>query len=160
MEPGVSVPGAPGFIRVDVEDGTCKQVWSHSDNTNTGCLKLSTQTGLVYNNVNTKSLQLQKAVLAAKAFLSKEGKSNLIPLVDFMANFFTDNYVLARDFASGNANYKLPLNMGRTFKGLSFGELNGWTFFVSNQIGSMGELYVGTLNKLKVLYDPSAAVIV
>lgn len=157
MQPGVSVPGAPGFIRVDVNPtaGTCSEIWSKGDTTNTGCLKLSTHTGLVYNNVNKKSAALIAATKTAKALVPE----NWIPLVDMLSNFLSDNYVLARNWATGKEQYKLPLNTGKGFFGGTFtlGEVNGWTFFVSNQIGPAGELYVGTLNSLKVIYDSSTS---
>ena len=67
-----------------------------------------------------------------------------------IGRLFVDNYVLARDARSGALAYKYALNNGR------IGELDGWTFFVSNQIGPAGELYVGTFNGMKVLNDPTA----
>ena len=157
MEPGVGVPGANGFIRVDVSEGTCKQVWSYNDNTNTGCLKLATPTGLVYNNINepnTKVAMAQHAVAAAALIGNKKAKA-IQPWLNKLAPMLSNNYVSARNWDSGKEQYKLSLNTSPySFKGISLSELNGWTFFVSNQIGPAGELYVGTFNGLKVRPRP------
>merc|ERR1711935_1298993 len=99
--------------------------------------------------------KLKAAKAAVKTTLKATGADDrVLSIVDFLANMLTDNYVLGRDWESGCERYKLPLNDGRSFRGFTIGELNGWTFFVSNQIGPAGELYVGTLGAMKVLYDP------
>mmetsp|Transcript_28070 Transcript_28070/g.65598 ORF Transcript_28070/g.65598 Transcript_28070/m.65598 type:complete len:539 (-) Transcript_28070:212-1828(-) len=160
MIPGISVPSAPGFFRVDVESNNsggynCVPKWFENDQTNTGCLKFSTDTAIVYNNVNSYSLRLNAVVEFAINILESKGLGNLVPLLEYIANFFSDNFVLARDYETACVRYKYDLNDGRSYRGLTLGELNGWTYFVSNQIGPAGELYVGTLGALKVLYDPT-----
>lgn len=159
MLPGVSVPGRPGIVRVDVnrDSNTCEQIWAADDKTNTGCLKLSTQHGLVYNNINTRSFLFDRAVGIATRKLENNDRNVLIRIVEGFSNFLSDNWVLARNYETGEEIYKYHLNNGRgIFRGLfTMGETNGWTFFVSNQIGPAGELYLGTLNAMKVLYDTS-----
>lgn len=148
MEPGVGVPGAPGFVRIDVVDNPdgsgkmCKTVWNNTKwQTNTGCLKLSTVTGLVYNNINQPN----------KVFNIAEHR---VPKLKDVASFFGDNSVLAVNMTDGKQVYSYNLNNAKHQKaGLSVSELNGWTFFVSNQVGPAGELYVGTFDGMKMLYD-------
>jgi len=153
MVPGIGVPGAPGFVRLDVIDGdkTCKTVWNNTVwQTNTGCLKLSTVTGLVYNNINKPN---PKFHLTVKTLTSLFKKLKNLP-VEKIAPFFGNNYVLAVNMSTGKKVYQYSLNNAKHQKaGLSVSELNGWTFFVSNQVGPAGELYVGTFNGMKTLYD-------
>lgn len=132
-------------------------MWEKNDNTNTGCLKLSTQTGIVYNNVNSKSTQLIAVEESAKTALRRSGRSEWIPLIDDLGNMLSDNFVLGRDQEHGCARYEYTLNQGPQFRGFQIGELNGWTFFVSNQIGPAGELYVGTMIAMKVLWSPPSS---
>ena len=224
MVPGAGGSGAPGFVRVDVVAGQCVPAWNHADTTNTGCLKLSTFTGLVYNNVATpsalSSALAEAGSIVVEPLIGVACTAAVAPIIDAMAGLivdrvtadkiadavcsvctdflsratclacktvvkaalprvadhageavcgvierevsglevdgsvigrlFVDNYVLARDARSGALAYKYALNNGR------IGELDGWTFFVSNQIGPAGELYVGTFNGMKVLNDPTA----
>jgi len=67
-----------------------------------------------------------------------------------VAPLFDYNFVLARDANSGAVAYKYSLNHPVPLPI----DLNGWTFFVSNQIGPAGELYVGVFNGMKVINDP------
>jgi len=162
MEPGIGVPGEAGFVRLDVVDGdmTCKAVWNVTQwqsmpaSTNTGCLKLSTVTGLVYNNVNKPNPKFNFAVNRAK---KKIAALKNLPL-EKLNPFFGENFVVAVNMSTSDKVYEYNLNNAKhqgilAKVGMTVSELNGWTFFVSNQIGPAGELYVGTFNGMKTLYD-------
>jgi len=71
-----------------------------------------------------------------------------------VGNRLSDNFVLGRDPKNGCTRYEYNVNKGPKFGGFTIGELNGSTFFVSNQLGPMGEWYVGTFHAMKVLWSP------